>query len=279
MHRFISVALVLSLAANSAGAQARLGIEYTFRLSGSLETRGRTTPAAGMLARGRVVDRTARLDFDSLQNRPMPMAETGGYMIMSASSDNLTIVVPSRKESVQITLSDFAKFTVGAMTAGPNGPKLKISNVEVTTRSLGAGNKIAGYATKHFRITQSYTITVAAMTQTHTRQTRTTTDYWVAPGLKQLLNPYLDVERAMTHAAMSALDGGAQLMERTTKARTRLGGAPLRIVTTTTDSDEGGTSMRRVTTSEVLNLRRTVVDASAMKAPADYLKRELPPKQ
>lgn len=248
-------------------------------MSSSADVGGRSVPGSAIIARGQVVNGVARLDFDSLANRPIPMAEPGGYMLMGATSDKLTIVVPSRREYIEIHLADFVKFTVGGMMAGASGPKIRISDVKVTTERVGAGGMVAGHRTQRYRITQRYTITVNAVTQSRARTTRTTTDYWVATGLAGFLNPYTEVEQAMTAAALSALDGGADLVTRTSKARRRLfSGVPVKIVSRSEDSADDMPATSREATSELTSITRTNIAPTVLLPPADYLKREFPPR-
>lgn len=270
--------LTLTVAAHPPAPAAR-GLAYGYRMTSTADVGGKSVPGATLIARGQVVNGVARLDFDSLANRPIPMAEPGGYMFMGAASDKLTIVVPSRREYVEIHLADFVKFTVGGMMGGANGPKIRISDVRVTTKRVGAGGIVAGHRTQRYRITQSYTVTVNAVTQSRARTTRTTTDYWVATGLPGFLNPYTEVEQAMTAAALSSLDGGADLVTRTSKARRRLfSGVPVKIVTRSEDSADDMPATSRVATSELTSLKRTNIVPTVMLPPADYLKREFPPR-
>lgn len=278
----IAIAVLIAMAptiAAHAPAPAARGLAYGYRMTSSADVGGKSVPGAAVIARGQVVNGVARLDFDSLANRPIPMAEPGGYMFMGAASDKLTIVVPSRREYIEINLADFVKFTVGGMMAGANGPKIRISDVKVTSQRVGAGGMVAGHRTQRYRITQAYTVTVNAVTQSRSRTTRTTTDYWVATGLAGFLNPYTEVEQAMTSAALRSLDGGADLVTRTSAARKKLfSGVPVKIVSRTEDSADDMPATSRVATSELTSITRTNIVPAVMLPPADYLKREFPPR-
>ncbi|MEJ7811083.1 MAG: DUF4412 domain-containing protein [Gemmatimonadaceae bacterium] len=276
-----ALALVLPAAVLAAALPVAPGTTYTFRsTTQTVDGKGNKKDVASMLARGQVTGTKARLDFDATNGPAMPMAERGNYMLIDGGSGMLTIVAPGDKQYTEMNMAEFGKGIAGMMSAMGGMMKMSVSDVQVSTEKVGAGETIAGHATEHYRVTNSYTMAMSMFGRKSTTAMKGTIDYWVAPDLKHLVNPFMEFGGSMAGSmasSMGAMGGGMQdLMDKMQAAQKQLfTGMPVKMVSTTVATDEKGTQSTTIATTEMSDFKSADIPASTFEVPAGYTKTEL----
>jgi hypothetical protein len=147
------------------------GEGYTLRFtSSSTVERGRVPRGADGTARTEMMGTVklqggkARLDFNQLPQSPTSGApsaiQEGGFMLLDAGTKRFIMVNPKTREAIQMDGD------LSAAMAGPMMPKFDVSDVTSRTEDLGAGETILGFATRKYRISNAYTLSVSMMGQT-----------------------------------------------------------------------------------------------------------------
>jgi hypothetical protein len=153
--------------------------------------------------------------------------------------------------------------------------KFEMSDVKIDSRNLGAGETIQGYSTVHYQLLQSYTITAKVFGRTSKQRSESTTDFYFAPALKGLVNPFM----SNTQAWASAFDpfNNADYKTQMTAAQAKIQyGVPVKSVVKTVTTDEKGKEQTSTVTSEMVNFHNTDVPSSTFAIPAGYKKVEMP---
>jgi hypothetical protein len=207
-----------------------------------------------------------RLRIDIVDGALPPLADKGDYMLFD--STGITVVHPSKKEFVPIPL-DFPNKAIEQMQA--MGMSIKLADMALKFDTLPGTDTIAGYPTRHYRQTVSYTITIDAMGTTQQMKSQATNEYWMAtvPGLG--LSPLQQAGQLGGGSQnMSALPQFKELAVRIDSISRHLTGSAVRVKATTNSDAAGAGTMGLDTTSEMSNLKRAPVADGMFVVPSDY---------
>jgi hypothetical protein len=258
-----AAAIALPLVLVAAAPSVEQGLVYDFTVtSSSTSPDGKTRELQRMVGRGQVAGDDARVDLLEVKASG-PMNEKGGYVIARDGGRTLYMVNPKEKQYFS-----FDSASMGAMSRAMSPHvKMSMTDVRIDVQELGAGETLHGYATRRFRLVQSYTMTVRAMGFGGTSTMHDTTLYWIAPALKNLVNPY-----AKMGSAAGAMDFGNPDFARQLRAANRKldVGVPLKTITRGTSVDDKGKRTTSETIMEVTSLRRGDVPGSTFEIPSNY---------
>lgn len=194
----------------------------------------------------------------------------GDYVLFD--STDLVIVHPDAHEFVPLP-HDVTDKNVSQMQA--MGLTLTIGDVKVTIDSVPGSDTVAGHATRHFKMTTAFTMSIEAGVMKQRLATESVTDYWVAnvPGLPG--NPLL---RANGFSGTPVATGlFRDLSSRVDSAAARMGSAVALKTSTASRLMRGpGAIVQMQQTSEVSDLRNVGVDASSLMLPAGFKEGVLP---
>ena len=166
----------------------------------------------------------------------------------------MTVVHPSKKEFVPIP-KDFSSKAVEQMQS--MGMSITIGGVAVTLDSLPGTDTIAGFPTRHYRTTVSYTMSIEGMGQSQQMKTSATSEYWMAsiPGL--VASPLQ--QTGQLGGGSQGLSGASlgpfkDLAAKSDSITRRMSGTAVR-TKTTSNSDTGAGAMTLDIGSELSNLK------------------------
>lgn len=186
MKIFVAVAVFLSFALPAARAQAPLkGLAFTFRTTEQGDTIPSVTTGSGIVARDRL-----RLDRAPDAQMTKMLAEHLGdsvRVLMADTGTALTIsfVGPVKKAYAEMRPMEMARESQAAQAGNPMLAQIAFAGTSVKLDSLGDGGTIAGHATQHFRTTAIINITMKSMGTGPLGHQIVTTDYWLAPDLRE----------------------------------------------------------------------------------------------
>lgn len=267
------LALAVPLALAAAAPAVDPGLVYEFRVVAEQQDGGRAKETMRMVGRGQVTRAgDARIDLVEARNTG-PMADRNGYVLVQGG-ERMVMVDPKEKQ--------YYAFDVGQMMAGAGAMlqavgglvRMEMSDVAIAAEELGAGEAIHGHETRRVRVTQAFTMTMSVLGRRNVTRTVDTTEYWLAPGLKHVVNPYLRVGSA----AAGALDfGNPEFAAQMAAAQAALNvGLPLKSVSRGAAIDDKGKATVTVTTMEITSLQEGDVPASAFAIPAGYTEVAMP---
>lgn len=201
----------------------------------------------------------------------------GAYFIVKGGGKEMYLVNPSEKT--------YAKWDIATMFAGMSKMvnavgglvKMQMSDIRIDAQDMGAGETVQGYATRHIRMTQNYTMSVSMFGRKSVSRNESTTDYYIAPALK-IANPFVSNSNQM--AMISQLDTfnnpdyKNQMMA--ANAKIPKSGVPLRTITTSVVTDSKGKAETSVTTMEMLNFKASNISPREFAIPSEYKLIEMP---
>ena len=261
-----------SLLAATVSAQTRAGgaplsgVSYDIRVT-STQTAGLGMAAAlGSASQdysGHEVFSGRRGRLDIVEGGVASLVSKGDYILFDSSA--ITIVHPSTQEYLPIS-SQMASEAFEQLQS--LGVSISLADVKVTLDSVRGADTVAGFPTRHFRMTTAFTMSLDAQIMQQRFATESVTDYWVAnvPGLpgdallrvnsitsSPLSSIFKDLSAKVDSAA--ALMGAASALK--TKTVSRLIQGP-------------GSSVTTEQTSEVSNVKHDRVAEALLSVPAGY---------
>jgi hypothetical protein len=225
-------------------------------IAGAVADPGKSYSATAVFAAGR-----GRLDIT--EGGIDPLFAKGDYVLFDSTA--LLIVHPATREFVPVPPD-----------AGPNldqlaalGVKVTISDLKVSIDSEPRIDTVAGYPTRHFRLTIAYNMAVEGSGVRQRLASEVTTDYWVASVAGLPGNPFLRANGFSGTAAPSAVF--KELSSRVDSAAAVMGArVALRTITASRLIQGPGSVVALRQTSEVAEVRARDVDESYLILPGGY---------
>ena len=201
----------------------------------------------------------------------------GGYFIVKDGGKQMLLVSPKDKTYMKWDLASMMAGMGAAVNAVGGLVKMEMSDITIDAKDMGAGPTIQGYATRHFRLTQNYTMSAKVFGRTSKTRSESTTDYYIAPNLR-IANPFVTTEQANAMMAQFDMFNKPEYKNQMAAANAKMPktGAPLRWVTTVVSTDEKGKSETSTTSMEMTNFKAGNIPASEFQVPAGYTETEMP---
>ena len=190
---------------------------------------------------------------------------TPGTYILRDGRTRLFFVDPEQKQYTEVPLPK------GQDTQ--SAKRLTITNPKIEFKEVGDGPVIAGYPTRHYRLTTSYDLAVAIGTVTIRQKVDAIIDKWTTTAFDHVVTMYIDEREVLTGKA----DVDALLEAETSKFK----GLTLRqktVITTTPEQRLKGSklnlpaSRQRIREMEVTKIEEIPVNADLFSIPAGFKK-------
>jgi hypothetical protein len=255
----LAIAALLTTAARPLSAQS--GMRYTVTMSGD---KGRPSRA--------VV--TVLGDRSRIQPiRERDETNDGGSNYMIIRDGKLYSIEPDKREYNVNTPEDFENVVGTALRAVSPMVKMHIDDTDISGEELDDADRVLGYSTRHFRLTQKFNLSVSAFGLGAGDQAtahEVVTDYWFAPDAKLPRNPLVELIAA---APSAPAHQSRSFTRQSAKVRESLfTGMPMRIVVR---SREGGdTQLEEKARIEITQLERIAVDSKQFEVPVGYTQTE-----
>lgn len=194
----------------------------------------------------------------------------GSYVLVNPGVKTLSIVMPEHKQYMEIKFEDSTAQALGAM-ASVMGSTTLVSDIEVSGSALGGGGTVNGYSTQRYRINTSYA--EAAASGEAQRKVRMEEEFWVTTDLKDIPDPMESFTRAFGGKNGMPKMGGTlnDLMKKRGDAQRKLfTGLPIRSVVKSTFTERDGTKHEETTTTDIVDLKKTDLDAANFRVPEGY---------
>lgn len=267
MTRRTLLAASALVALGAAPAPNAPGLSFTIRSSA-----GRDAAASPSVTRVQALAGVLRFDGDPGRQSA---SGAGSYTLVNPAAKTVSIVMPDRRQYLEINLADSTGQALGAM-ASLMASTTMVSDIQVSGSALGAGGSIGGYNTSRYRISTSYS--EVASGGERPRKVRLVEEFWVANELKDIPDPMEAFTRAFGGQNGMPQIGGtmSELLRKRGEAQRKLfSGMPMKSVAKSTMVESDGTTSEETSTTEIVDLKRTDIDASAVRVPAGFAKTDL----
>jgi hypothetical protein len=255
------------------------GMTYEFQMK-SQSTRTGNNEKITMRGRGTYAGDEAKIEILEAGSTTGGSAMYGGkgtYFIVKGAGKEMYLVNPQDKQYMKWDMMNMLAGMSKVLNAVGGVVKMQMSDVHIDAQDLGAGETIQGYSTRHFRMTQNYTMSASVFGHSSVTKTATTTDYYFAPSLK-IANPFVSNSDQMAMASGMDIFNNPDFKNQMMAAQAKIqkSGIPLKTVTTTVSTDSKGKAETTVTTMEMINFSKMNIPASAFAIPSDYKMVEMP---
>jgi hypothetical protein len=247
-------------------------MKSTSRQTGNKETvtlRGRGT-YAGDDAKLEILDASAAGGSDAFGGK-------GTYFIVKDAGKEMLLVDPNQKQYMKWDIATMFAGMAKALNAVGSLVKMQISDIRIDAQDLGAGETVQGYATRHIRMVQNYTVSASVFGKSSKSRSETTVDYYFAPSLR-IANPFVTNSAQMAMLAQFDMFKNPDYQRQYEAANAKLpkNGVPLKTVTTTVTTDEKGKAETNTSVMEMVNFKAANIPSSAFAIPSDYKMIEMP---
>jgi hypothetical protein len=269
-------AVPLLLAARPLSAPLAGGTTYEFIVHSQSDRTGNKESVI-MRGKGTFAGSDGRIDIleASAQGSTDMFGGKGSYFLMLDGGKKMMLVDPANKQYMEWDMASMLAGISRTMNAVSGLVKMEMSDIKIESHNLGAGETLQGYKTVHYQMVQNYTVTVKVFGRGPKSRSESTTDYYFAPALKGLANPFVANSQAWAQSfdMFNNPDFKAQMAAAQSKIEY---GVPLKTVVKTVSTDDKGKRQTNVVTSEMVNFHNTDVPASTFRIPAGYTQVQMP---
>jgi hypothetical protein len=198
----------------------------------------------------------------------------GSYFLVVDGGKKMLLVDPSQKTYLEWDMQSMIAGMAKMVNALGGLVKMDMSDVKIDAQDMGPGEKVQGYQTKHVRMTQNYTVTAKLFGKSSKSRSETTVDYYFAPALKALVNPF--VQNSQAWASSLDMFNNADYKSQMAAAQSKVQGVPVKTVVRTVSTDEKGKQQTSVVTTEMVNFKNVDVPSATFAIPTGYQLVQLP---
>jgi hypothetical protein len=246
--------LLLGTAASQARAQSVLAWSYTMNIT---TDSGNGRPPSSMAMRYHVSDRFLRMEMLQLSGMSSDMsAAEGSYTLLDAVDSTMTSVMPSQRMAMLMAMPSLAD-NMRAMHMRMN------SDTKSSIEDLGAGGRIMGHDTHHYRMTTTGSLEISFGGTTCAMPADAVNDMWIAPDVDILPA----AQAMMRHFGAAAQDFFTQGGDTPPKMPH---GTALRSIGRRTIRDKQGTAHTVTTTMEYSGITHGPLNAELFAVPSGY---------
>lgn len=270
-----AVTAIVSLPVLAAAAPAVTGgttYEFTIR-SQSTQTGNRESVI--MQGRGMFAGDNARIEILNASGSGGEMfGSRGSYFLMLEGGKKMLLVDPAQKSYMEWDMQNMLAGMSRMMGALGGLVRMEMSDVKIEAQSMGSGGTVNGYSTQHVRLVQNYTMNTRVMGRTSTSRVETTTDYYFAPELKALVNPFVQNSSAFT--AMGDMFNNPEYRRQMEAAQAKLNGVPVKTVSRSVTTNPDGKQETSIVTTEMTGFQNTDIAAANFAVPSGFQVVEMP---
>lgn len=270
----IVAALPLLLAAKPLAAPMAGGTTYDFIVRSQM---GDKKESVMMRGRGTFAGSDGRIDIleASSAGGSEVFGGKGSYFLVLDGGKKMLLVDPTKKQYMAWDMASMLAGLSKMVNAVGGLVKMEMSDVKIDAQNIGPGETLQGYPTVHYRLVENYTVSIKVFGRSSKNRSETTTDYYFAPALKNLANPFVQSGRAMAQSfdMFNNPDYKSQMSAAQSKIQY---GVPLKSVVKTVSTDEKGKQTTSLVTSEMVNFKNIDVPKSTFAIPEGYTMVEMP---
>jgi hypothetical protein len=224
-----------------------------------------------MVGKGYVAGGNARIEFTNVNMPQMraqggPFAE-GAYILVKGATKQFILVDTKQKQYAEMNQDQLMQMT-SALT---QLVKFEMTNVHIDASRVRPDTTVDSYKTAHYHLNQTYHMKMSMAFIHQENDVVASGDYYYAPQLEDLVNPYLS---SGWSAATNFFNNPDYTNQLKAAAATMPHGVPVLVVIHNTNTDKKGRVVKGTTTMHTTNVVRGDIPASTFEIPAGYTKYE-----
>lgn len=268
-----AVASLPLLAAAMPGTIGGTSYEFTVR---SQNTQSGNRESVIMKGRGMFAGDNARLEIlDASGSGGGDMfGSRGSYFLLLDGGKKMLLVDPAQKSYMEWDMESMLAGMNKMMGALGGLVRMEMSDVKIEAQGMGSGGVVNGYSTQHVRLIQNYTMNAKVMGRSSTSRVETTTDYYFAPELRALVNPFVQNSGAFT--AMGNMFNDPEYKRQMEVAQAKLTGVPVKTVARSVTTQPDGKQETSIVTTEMTGFQNTDIAAATFAVPSGFQVVEMP---
>jgi outer membrane lipoprotein-sorting protein len=265
----LHTAFIVLATVNAAVLSAQQLKGYSYEMV--MTVRGTNSPIAAQMdsvpRRARVLSAGSlgRMEYEpGYLGGPMMTAGPGSYVLVDGRT--IRMVSPSTKT---MTVMDLEKLASGLDDMFREMPmSITVSDVNVSTDSLGPAETILGMATERWLVNAAFTLKMDMEGTTQSFTQRHANEYWIARGGPKMFNP---LHQGLAIDTIGPSGPFREMMVKMLRANQRLpaGFVAKHAITMRMDSPAAMNTESTVT-QEVANLKAITIDSTTFVVPPDY---------
>jgi hypothetical protein len=261
-------ALPILLAAKPLSPALAGGTTYEFVVHGQTAQSGGTDKVM-MRGRGTFAGSDGRIDILETASPAGTFGSAGSYFLVREGGKKMLMVDPANKQYMEWDMANMLAGMSKMVNALGGMMKFEMSEIKIDSHNLGAGETLQGYKTVHYQMVENYTMNVKIFGRSSKSRTETTADYYFAPSLNGLANPFMSNSRAMAQSFDMFNNPDYKVQMSAAMAKIQFG-VPLKMVVHTISTDAKGKQQTSIMTSEMLNFKNTDIPRSTFAIPEGY---------
>ena len=273
-------ALPLLLAAKPLSAPLSAGTTYEWVVR-SQSTRTGDKESVMMRGRGTFSGNNGKLEIlesvaQNANGQSNMFGGKGSYFLVLDGGKKMLMVDPTNKQYMEWDMASMMAGMSKMVNAVGGMVKMEMSDVKIEAHNLGAGETIQGYPTVHYQMVQNYTVSMKVFGRESKSRNESTTDYYFAPSLKGLANPF--VSNSQAYAQSFDMFNNPDYKSQMSAAMAKIGsaGVPLKSVAKIVRTDEKGKQETSIVTTEMVNFKNGDIPSSTFAIPAGYTQIQMP---
>ena len=270
----VLAALPVLLAAKPLAAPMAGGTTYEFVMRSQM---GDAKETVTMRGRGTFAGNEGRIEIidASAAGGSQVFGAKGSYFLVLEGGKKMLLVDPNNKHYMAWDMASMLAGMSKIVNVVGGLVKMEMSDIKIDAQNMGAGPTIQGYPTVHYRMIENYTMSAKLFGKSSKTRSETTTDYYFAPALKNLANPFVSSGRQMAQSFDMFNNPDYKSQMNAAMAKVQFG-VPVKTVVKTVSTDEKGKQTVGLVTSEMLNFKNIDVPKSTFEVPAGYTMVEMP---
>ncbi len=273
-------ALPLLLAAKPLSAPVSGGTTYEWVMR-SQSSRTGDKESVMMRGRGTFAGNDGKLEIleasaQSTGGQSNMFGGKGSYFLVLDGGKKMMMVDPTNKQYMEWDMASMMAGMSKMVNAVGGMVKMEMSDVKIDAHNMGPGETIQGYQTVHYQMVQNYTMSVKVFGHESKSRNESTTDYYFAPALKGLANPF--VSNSQAYAQSFDMFNNPDYKTQMSAAMSKIGsaGVPLKSVVKSVRTDEKGKQETSIVTTEMVNFKNGDIPSSTFAIPAGYTQVQMP---
>jgi ribosomal protein L11 len=273
-------ALPLLLAAKPLSAPVSDGTTYEWVVR-SQSSRTGDKESVMMRGRGTFAGKDGKLEIleasaQSTGGQSNMFGGKGSYFLVLDGGKKMMMVDPTNRQYMEWDMASMMAGMSKMVNAVGGMVKMQMSDVKIDANNMGPGETIQGYRTVHYQMVQNYTMSVKVFGHESKSRNESTTDYYFAPALKGLANPF--VSNSQAYAQSFDMFNNPDYKTQMSAAMSKIGsaGVPLKSVMKSVRTDEKGKQETSIVTTEMVNFKNGDIPSSTFAIPAGYTLVQMP---
>jgi hypothetical protein len=247
----------------------RYDLRVTVTSTSAASSAGPSTPTfVEGLAHAQAANGAARIDI-AKGAFGIGVLRDGDFLTLRDDGRTLLVFSPETKRYARLDRAKLAQGLNGVSSSFGGALGVQTTDVAIDVAAVvGPREMLQRYSTVRFVLTEDYTVTISVMGMKSAMATHSTTEYWFAPELTGLVNPF--TSRVLPGDQFPSFLG-ADYATQMVAAQAKLpSGVPIKTATTSVTTDARGNRATTTTIWQLNDITNAAIPESVFDVPEGY---------